>query len=180
MRSYTSVASARADFTDFSHDAAYQHARCRATGLDPLTYSGLAGVALALGHTPTLIKAPPWEHDHDLVNAILSLRAGLDGRRTLLRGMWPTVASSKAQALELAHAEQTFSGCISGSTRYWINDCVTAQSIITSALSTLRYACVRLSTIPYELGERYAAVYTLVRQGQTLPLDGRWLAGAGG
>ncbi|TYB69770.1 hypothetical protein FXF51_06290 [Nonomuraea sp. PA05] len=176
---HTSAAAAHTDFTDAASTAAIMHARCRAAGLDPVSYSGLAGVALTLGHEEIASWAVPWPADRDLVSAVVGLEHELRGRAARLTTFQSKIAASYRHAQEQAHAEANASGGMSDATRAWLADCLNAETIVQSGLARLRYARRRLSAIPTELGERYEAIYRFVNQGHVLPVNGRWLTEAG-
>ncbi|WP_182875637.1 hypothetical protein [Microbispora sp. H10670] len=164
MATYLGQAVELADTEEIAAAAAGMVGSCRATGLDVSGYRGLMGCALTLGMQPAH-HGEAWRTDRALVNAVVDLED--DMRHRLFR-----IRSYRDQLDALLETIPD-----TEENTHVIADIMAALEILASAEQRLGYAAGRLARVPGELGETYAAVYTLIRQGRALPYDGRWITG---
>ena len=176
--SYTGVAAALADTGDLADTAAALAGRCRATGLDPMAYRGLAGAAAVLGHRRIPPAQVPWASDRELVQGVAELRDAVIGRDRRLTRLEEhariTLHHARKQAAALPWEKMP------EPIRYAIVDSLRAINIVEAVSGNISYASARLAAVPAELGDRYAAAYALIAAGHVLPRNGRWLTGTEG
>lgn len=162
--SYTSEAAVLADTEEIAGTAASMVGSCRQTGLDLGGYRGLVGCALILGMQPAH-HGLAWRTDTAFMTAIVDLEDEM--RNKLFR-----IRSKKAQLIALLETIPD----IEENARV-LADIYAALEILEAAEQRIGYAVGRLIVVPDELGETYAAAYSLVRSGRKLPHDGRWITG---
>ncbi len=163
--SYLSDAITLADTTELAIDAADMVGRCQATGLVAAGYRGLIAASLTLGAQPAR-RGAAWRTDTDFVNAVVDLETALYYRLHQVRAM---IAQLSALLAELESRDEEHRD------KALIAQVEAAIQILEAARKRLEYAAGRTLSVPDELGETYAAAYSLVRSGRNLPFNGRWV-----
>jgi hypothetical protein len=174
MTAFTVQASQLADLHDLAWSATFAAARCKATGLDVRCYAGIIGTARILSMR-TGAATCPWSNDTALVAWIYDTLLEVRQRLVALRALRVRVVDALARA-ERGLREAQEDGRDTSRYMRIIADCRAALEIITAVTALLIYVARRLSAVPAELGETYAAAYALLARGGVLPFDGRWIS----
>jgi hypothetical protein len=175
--SWTAQAETLEDTSGLGSDAAMMCGQARATGLDPNSIRSLIGASLALGCWPQRGDGwTPYPSDTDLVEALFDLQDAVYRWWKGVERLTRAVARRRARLIQ----------CLSESEPdhpqrpewHWeLVDCNTALEILTDVPARLNAAINKLAAVPIELGDTYAAVYTLVAAGRVMPHNGRWITG---
>lgn len=173
--SWTSRAEVLADTSELAAEAHAMAGSCRATGLDPRSFHGVIGAAVALGAYPINATGLPWQCDKDLIIAICDLLDVIADRWRSYVRLRHAIAVTRARAR--AHLAATDNERDVAVLRRVVIDCNTALETLEPLPSRLRAASKRLNDAPEQLGETYAAVYRLLAAGRRMPVDGRWITG---
>lgn len=173
--SWTGRAQVLTDTSELAQQAEWMAGRCRGTGLDPRSFTGVIGAAIALGAYPVSAIGPRYTNDRELITAICDLLDDIADKWQAYVKLRHQVATARARARVVLRGTTNerdvpvLQGIIS--------DCTTALETLESLPGRLQGASKRLNETPEQLGETYAAVYALVAQGRRMPLNGRWMTG---
>ena len=173
--SWTGQAEVLADTSELAVEAHAMAGHCRATGLDPRSFHGIIGAAIALGAYPVNATGIPWASDKDLIIAICDLLDLIADRWRDHQRLVYAVANRRAWARACYQGAPDDPGA--GFYLNVIADCNTALETLEPLPGRLRAATARLNAAPEQLGETYAAVYRLLAAGRRMPVDGRWITG---
>ncbi len=173
--SWTGQAEVLADTSELAADAEAMVVRCRGTGLDPRSFQGVIGAALALGTYPAGTTGPSFATDRELITAICDLLDEIADRWAAYVRLRTAAATARARAR--AHLAVTENERDKTTLREIDVDCTTCLETLESLAGRLQAASSRLNDTPNQLGETYAEVYALIARGRRMPLNGRWITG---
>lgn len=173
--SWTSRAEVLADTSELAADATAMAGSCRAAGLDPRSFHGIIGAAVALGAYPINATGIPWASDKDLIIAICDLLDLIADKWRAYQRLRYAVANRRAWARACYQGAPDDPGA--GFYLKVVADCNTALETLESLPGRLRAASARLNAAPEQIGETYAAVYQLIAAGRRMPVNGRWITG---
>ena len=140
------------------------------TGIDPWPLRGLTGTALVLGAgvTMTTDSAQPYATDRALLDDIGTLDMLLFRRERQCTELRDLVLAAIAGAPAGPEGDGQRA------------DAQAALDVLAEVMPRLRYARMRLTSVPAALAKRYEAPQRLVRSGGVMPFDGRWITGERG
>ena len=157
----------------------------RAAGLDPDAYAPLTGAALALGADRVSVYragAPACPSDAAFLAAVADAE---DDARDLLTAAG-ALAETVTAALDAALADADDAADAAEAAEDDKDDhdaaeraalCEETLGVLGELETRLRHAIARLQAVPVVLGETYESVYSLIRSGGRMPLEGRWVTG---
>lgn len=174
----TPQAEVLADTGDLGAEIACMAGRCRATNLDPRSFAGIMGAAMALHAPPWYERTDAFRTDTELISDLLDIDFELWRRQNAYIQLRSAIVRRRASAV-VRHRMAADAGHYPDM-GHWadiIADCDTALDVLRGLPRRLRAARAALMRAPGELGETYQAVYDLLRQGRVMPRDGHFLTG---
>lgn len=168
-------ATALADLTEFGSAASIAAGRCAASGLDASSYRGILGAALVLGSPPMAYMQASWANDNELISCVFNLAGQIHTRHTEVTNLHRQVI----RRLEILYATVPADEDARQILLREIALCEAALEILAPLPRRLTHARQRLTLVPVELGETYAAAYALLAGGHAMPHNGRWITGEG-